>query len=172
MKKIKQKRGWIMMVIAIIILLIIDQIAKVSATIYAKESQTLIEGILNIHYIRNTGVAFGIIKNNPFLVMIMEIIVLLFIIRFLILQYDRMNTGTKVALSFILAGGSSNLIDRIVYRGVVDYIDISSMLNEFPVFNLADMYVIIGLLLFIISFAVYGVSQTKKEQEWKGKISK
>ncbi len=159
MEKGKPKKIWIVMAIAITILLAIDQIAKSYVSIYLTQGYALLPGILHITYIKNTGVALGIAGNNPFLAIIMQLVVLTFVIRFLRLQYSRMNVGTKVALTFILAGGTSNLVDRILYRAVIDYIDVSPMIPNFPAFNLADTYIVIGLLLFIISFAVYGVRQ-------------
>lgn len=162
MKNCGKKKLWIVMVVSIIILLIIDQLAKLGAFLYLQqESKVILSGILKLAYVKNTGVAFSLIQNNPFLIMLMEIIVLTFVIRFLRLQYNRMNLGTKIALTFILAGGTSNFIDRIFHRAVIDYIDISPLIAHFPIFNLADMYIVLGLLLFIVSFAIYGVSQTK-----------
>lgn len=167
MEKGKPKNIWIVMAIAITILLAIDQIAKSYVSIYLTQGYALLPGILHITYIKNTGVALGIAGNNPFLAIIMQLVVLTFVIRFLRLQYSRMNLGTKVALTFILAGGTSNLVDRILYGAVIDYIDVSAIIPNFPAFNLADTYIVVGLLLFIISFAVYGVTQAKKEESEK-----
>lgn len=167
MENSKLKRRWIVMAMAITILLAIDQMAKSYSSIYATQGHALLLGVFHITYIRNTGVALGIAGNNPFLAIIMQLVVLTFVVQFLRLQYTRMNLGTKIALTFILAGGTSNLVDRILYRAVIDYIDISPILPHFPVFNLADTYIVVGLLLFIISFAVYGVTQAKKEEREK-----
>ena len=81
-----------------------------------------------------------------------------------------MSLGTKVGLGFILAGGFSNLIDRLLFGGVINYIDVTAIIENFPIFNLADVYIIIGLLIFVIAFAVYNVKQsieTKKQKEAK-----
>lgn len=77
-------------------------------------------------------------------VFLINSIVLGIIVRFLILQFDKMNKATKIILSFILAGGSSNLLDRIFRGFVVDYIDVNKFIS-FPIFNLADTYVVIRM---------------------------
>lgn len=92
----------------------------------------------------NLGVAFGAISTKPKLVIIIQ----LFITCLLILYFYRNNLGERVRyfLLAIILGSISNLIDRFMYNGVVDYID----LWIFPKFNLADIMVVLGVLLLII----------------------
>ena len=71
-----------------------------------------------------------------------------------------MNTITKVVLSFILAGGISNFIDRIFRGFVVDYIDITQLF-KFPVFNLADVYVVVGWTMLILITIRYTLKELK-----------
>ena len=170
MKKKKMSK-WIGIVLFILILFLLDQGIKIYANITLQQtSMTIIEGVLEIHYEKDTQGAIGIIKDNLFMTLILNILVLAFIIRFLVIQFDRMSIGTKIGLAFILAGGFSNLIDRIVFGGVIRYIHINSLIESFPIFNLADVYVMIGLLIFIVAFAVYNVKQSiqaKKQKEAK-----
>jgi signal peptidase II len=92
----------------------------------------------------NLGVAFGAISTEPKLVIIIQ----LFITCLLILYFYRNNLGERVRYSLlaIILGSISNLIDRFMYNGVVDYID----LWIFPKFNLADIMIVVGVLLLII----------------------
>ena len=170
MKK-KNFKKWIWVILLIVILLILDQGAKIYANLTLQENSiSMIDGVLELSYWKNTQAAIGLIKDNLFMILILHILILAFIIRFLVLQFERMSLGTKVGLGFILAGGFSNLIDRLLFGGVINYIDVTAIIENFPIFNLADVYIIIGLLIFVIAFAVYNVKQsieTKKQKEAK-----
>ena len=78
--------------------------------------------------------------------MILTFVILLLIVNFIRTQKEMIDTKTSVALGFILAGGISNLIDRIIRGGVMDFIQV----KNFAVFNLADSYVVIGWILIVI----------------------
>lgn len=170
MKK-KNFKKWIWVILLIVILLILDQGAKIYANLSLQENSiSMIDGVLKLSYWKNTQAAIGLIKDNLFMILILHILILAFIIRFLVLQFERMSLGTKVGLGFILAGGFSNLIDRLLFGGVINYIDVTVIIENFPIFNLADVYIVIGLLIFVIAFAVYNVKQsieTKKQKEAK-----
>ena len=170
MKK-KNFKKWIWVILLIVILLILDQGAKIYANLSLQENSiSMIDGVLKLSYWKNTQAAIGLIKDNLFMILIFHILILAFIIRFLVLQFERMSLGTKVGLGFILAGGFSNLIDRLLFGGVINYIDVTAIIENFPIFNLADVYIVIGLLIFVIAFAVYNVKQsieTKKQKEAK-----
>ena len=83
----------------------------------------------------------GNLKNICLVVLVLTII-----FRYVIVQRQFMTTKTIAFLSFIIAGGISNLIDRIFRGAVFDFIK----MGNFPVFNLADAFVVIGWLLFVI----------------------
>ena len=170
MKK-KNFEKWIWVILLIVILLILDQGAKIYANLTLQENSiSMIDGVLELSYWKNTQAAIGLIKDNLFMILILNILILAFIIRFLVLQFERMSLGTKIGLGFILAGGFSNLIDRLLFGGVINYIDVTTIIENFPIFNLADVYIIIGLLIFVVAFAVYNVKQsieTKKQKEAK-----
>ena len=169
-KKVKKreikKRIWV--VIIMIVLLVIDQGIKIYANINLQENSIVwIQNIMQLSYWKSMDAAMELVKDNLFFILLLNILVIAFIIRFLIVQFTRMSIGTKIGLSFIIAGGFSNLIDRLLFGGVINYIDITPMVQSFPIFNLADIYILIGLLIFIVAFAVYNVKQTiqaKKEK--------
>ena len=129
-----------------IIVVGIDQILKILAIVFCSESS--IEIIKNVFYltkIENIGVAFGLNEGNIKNILISGVIIFL-IIRYLITQKKYLNTITLTCLDLVVAGGISNLIDRIIRGGVIDFIQIS----DFPVFNLADVVVICGWILFSV----------------------
>ena len=164
----KNRRRGIWIIIIIFVLLVIDQGIKIYANVCLQEKSVLwAENIIQLSYWKNTDAAMGLVKDNLFFILLLNIFVIAFIIRFLIIQYARMSVGTKIGLSFIIAGGSSNLIDRILFGGVINYLDITPMIKTFPIFNLADIYILIGLLIFIVTFAIYNVKQTIEAKKKK-----
>lgn len=84
--------------------------------------------------------------NNQIIVIIVNIIIVSILLIFLIRKYKGINTPIKVFLVMLISGGVSNLIDRIFRGHVVDYIDINDIFT-YPVFNIADISVVIGAIL-------------------------
>ena len=137
--------------LAITIQVIFDQYTKYLAIQYLKGNSgiVLIDGVLQLLYIENRGAAFGILQNSIVLFCIITAIILIAIIY----VYIRMPVIKKYAplfvlLSFLTAGAVGNLIDRIMNGFVVDFIYFS--LIDFPVFNVADIYVTVSVTLIII----------------------
>ena len=101
----------------------------------------------NLVLVKNTGIAFGLFQNSTFFIILLNLIIIMLIIFFRkTLFYD--STLRKLAFIFILAGGFGNLIDRCLLGFVIDFI---AILN-FPVFNIADVYINIGIFLLLISY--------------------
>ena len=94
-------------------------------------------------YVINLGVAFGVISDKPNLVFVLHFVLTILLI--LYFYKSKLSNVMKSALSLIILGSVSNLLDRFMYNGVVDYID----LWLFPKFNLADMIIVFGVLLLI-----------------------
>ncbi|MDO5556704.1 MAG: signal peptidase II [Clostridia bacterium] len=142
----------------IAIIVIIDQIIKFIITNNTMDV-ALIPNFLSLVYVKNTGIAFSLINKNLITVIISNSIILGIIIRFMILQKNKIDKMTTLALIFIISGGASNLIDRIFRFGVVDYIKVE--LFNFPVFNLSDICIVIGFAIFIYTLII----QMKKAKE-------
>ena len=132
-----------LIVIITVVLILVDQASKM--IIQHKFQEPVGNDIVSITLIENTGMAFGFNSGNTKNIILTSLI-LLIIINFIRNQKDRIDTKTAIAISFILAGGMSNLIDRIVRGGIVDFIKI----KHFAIFNLADCYIVIGWVLLII----------------------
>lgn len=132
-------------IIGIILFIIIDQILKVLCA----RDLMLIDGVLKFSNIQNTGGAFGIFNSNIIMMIILNIILIVLMIRFILIRREYMNRKVYIGLLFLIAGGISNLIDRIFRGYVVDYIDFTQVVN-FPVFNLADIVLVVGWFLLII----------------------
>lgn len=158
----KEKKRYIVLIIAILILVIAQQgIKSYVIRNYSEGSTCIIKDMVNVTYVENTGGAWGVGQGDIATFIIVNILVLGIIIRFIITQRDRIGNLTLSALVLILSGGISNFIDRIFRGFVVDYIDINQIF-KFPVFNLEDVIIIIGWLLFIV---VVSISMIKLKNE-------
>jgi len=122
------------------VLILIDQLLKN----FFKDKIYVIFNYPLILYKKNTGAAFGILEGNNLLLLFLTLIILGILI-YLYLKNPKLRTG----LSFIIAGATSNLIDRIFHGFIIDYIN----LGIYPTFNLADVFNIVGaiILVFILT---------------------
>lgn len=158
-----KKYSWI--ILLIIALIIVDQSTKIIIQQKLEGQDILIiEGMLKFNYTKNEGIAFSV-EQDSITSIITDIIILAMVIRFMVIQRDKMYKITQISLSLILAGGIGNLIDRIFKGGVIDFIDISLLIPNFPIFNLADIFVIVGFIAFAITVAVNLFSLRKGEIE-------
>lgn len=126
-----------------VITIIIDQLIKLFIKTNITKDIVIIPKIFKITNIINTGAAFSILKNNNTLLILITIIILV-----LLNYYIKKNNieNDYFELGIILGGIVGNLFDRLLYNGVIDYIEISN----FPVFNLADALIVLGIILLII----------------------
>lgn len=132
---------------------LIDQITKslVVSSLGAKENQTyqIIGNFFKLEYAENQGIAFGL--NIPAPQLMFSVLTLLLIIFIIYLAIKELNLGLKLsqfAIALILGGALGNLIDRITRGFVVDFIAIW----KWPNFNLADSFIVIGVLLLVIFY--------------------
>ena len=89
------------------------------------------------------------------------ILFIFIIVRFLISQKNNIDSKTEIIIYMILAGGISNLIDRIIRGAVVDFINV----KNFSDLNIADIYIVVGWILFIIFLILYLNKDVKKIKE-------
>ena len=143
----KLKKILRIILIICLILITIDQTSKVLINHNLQEDVELIPGFLNITKVKNEGMSFGINKQNLGNIGL-TIIILVAIFNYIISQKENMNAKIIIFLSFIIAGGISNLIDRIFKGAVFDFIQI----GEFPVFNIADCFIVIRLVIICYKF--------------------
>ena len=136
-----------------VIVLLIDQIVKllIKTNMSLNEEISIIPNFFSIQYLKNTGAAFSILENQTILLAITSIICISVIIYYL---KKEKNLTTTMYLSFglVLGGILGNLIDRIVYQGVIDFLSFQIFNYNFPVFNIADIGITIGVLLLIIIY--------------------
>lgn len=145
-------RGMGMEFIIIILGLILDRITKLWAVNYFKTQGDIIiiKGYFNITYLTNKGAAWGSFQNKILFLGILTSAVVLAMIYYLI-KNNKKSRLLNFSLSLIISGALGNLFDRIYYRYVVDFIFFHIKdFYYYPVFNVADMCVVIGTILLLI----------------------
>ncbi|MFC1539590.1 signal peptidase II [Candidatus Latescibacterota bacterium] len=132
-----------------------DQISKylISQNFEMYESKSLIGNLLNIHYIKNPGAAFGLTLGHPLLMLVITILIII-TLGYLFIRGNIFSDSMlgKFAMVMVLGGAFGNLIDRIRFREVVDFIDMGIGTHRWPVYNMADVYVTIGMFILIFYF--------------------
>ena len=135
--------------IVTILLIAIDQITKYIALINLKpiSSTVFIKGFMDFTFVENRGAAFGILEGQRwFFVVITVIISVAIIYAFLKLPNKKEYMYLRVSLVLILSGAIGNVIDRFFRGYVVDFFEFTFI--NWPVFNVADIYVVVGTILF------------------------
>lgn len=133
-----------------LIVFIIDQIVKliVSFNLDLNSSIAVIDDFFYISNVRNYGAAFSILYGNRLLLVVVSIIALFIIYRYLI----KGNCNRKIDIfiySLLIGGTLGNLFDRIFYGYVIDYLDFNILGYSFPVFNIADMCIVISIIFLV-----------------------
>lgn len=132
--------------------IIIDQIIKTIVTMKMKleEAINIIPNFFRLYYIKNTGAAFSIFAGKKYLLIIVGIIVF-----FCLVHYIKKNRITKrleiISLGIMMGGIVGNLVDRLLYGAVIDYLSFIIFGYSFAVFNFADIGIVIGIVMLVIS---------------------
>lgn len=136
----------------VILLTCFDQYAKYLAVLRLKgqPSIPIVKGILVLQYLENKGAAFGMLQNQKIFFIFVEVLVL-FVIAFVLFRMPshRKYRLLHAILVFVASGAIGNMIDRVMQDYVVDFIYIE--LIDFPIFNVADIYVSFATAVFVIA---------------------
>lgn len=148
-------------IMIIILLVVIDQLIKIAIlNSIAKTANTVeILKILKLTYVENTGAAFGMFRGNILLIGV-DIVIIFTILKLMLSKKYKITDLHRIGYSLILAGGTGNLIDRIFRGHVIDYIDISKIV-DYPVFNFADICIVVGVIIIMVIILI----STVKSQE-------
>ncbi len=138
-------------------IIFIDQISKYTAIKYLKSSRpyVIIENFLQFNYVENKGAAFGILENKRTFFIIITIFIIIFLSFYLLKYHNNISMLTKLSFAMLIGGATGNLIDRVRFGYVVDFISFRFKNSySFPVFNIADSFIVIStfLIVFIILF--------------------
>lgn len=159
MKSVFKLKYFILFVLTPIVILI-DQWTKNLITHHFElgQTQSLISDFFNLTYVRNTGAAFGMLRDAhpsfrvPFF-MIVPMIALI-VIGYVFYQLPAKDKKLSTAFSLVVGGAIGNLIDRIHYGYVVDFLDFHwKYLYHFPAFNVADSAICVGVAILMVDLA-------------------
>jgi len=128
-----------------------DQAVKglVTATLSPDKSRIILPGVFSLTYQTNTGTAFSLLHDtHAALIVLLNVLVLVFFV-WLVRPYLALRMG-RVAAVLVLGGAMGNLIDRILRGRVIDYLSIRVSTFQWPVFNLADTFIVIGVGLLVL----------------------
>ena len=151
------------------IVIMIDQIIKIliSTKMKLNEEIEVIPNFFSINFVKNKGAAFSILQDQKIILVIISLVVLFFLNKY-IEKNKNYNKLSIISLGFIIGGIVGNLLDRLIQDGVIDYLSFQFGKYFFPIFNLADSFIIIGMILIIINM----INEEKEEISVKEKLSK
>lgn len=157
--------------VATLILVVIDQITKYIALTNLKPigSMVFIDGFMDFTFVENRGAAFGILSGKIwFFVLVTFIIGIAIIYAFIKMPKTREYNYLRCSFVLVLAGAIGNVIDRMIRGYVVDFFEFTFF--DWPVFNVADVYVVVGTILFalIMLFVIKEEPKDKKDSITKG----
>ena len=161
-----RRYNWLLWVGSSVVVL--DQITKiwVDKTMRIYESKPIIAGFLDLHYIRNTGAAFGFLSGSyagfriPFFITVS--IVAIGIILFLFHKLEDSEVMMPLALSLVLGGAVGNLVDRVRLGEVIDFILVHYKAFRWPAFNVADVAITVGVGLLMLRIFLLEKRQPEK----------
>lgn len=139
------------------LMLAADQFTKQLAITHLKNDPAivLIDGVLELQYLENRGSAFGMLQNQKYFILFVGFVFLAVVLFFLFkIPQHKKFTIVHILLSVLIAGGIGNMVDRFRFDYVVDFI--SFVLIHFPIFNVADICIVVSTIgLFLLFLFVY-----------------
>lgn len=146
-------------------LFLFDQLTKLLAINFLKfsTSKTIIPGFFELTYAENTGGAFSVLEGNVLLLSIIGIIMLIIGIK----QIEKTSFKNKleeISAILLLGGLFGNLIDRIFRGAVIDFLDFNIFGYDYPIFNMADIFLVIGVILLIYNEVRNEIHENRKRR--------
>lgn len=142
-------------IVVILVVLIVDQAVKfgIHASMALGESIRVIPGFFRITYLQNTGAAWSMLEGKMVFFYIVSIVFLIAMVYFY-RSTPTSDTRTQFGILLMVGGTLGNFIDRLLFQHVRDYIDVIVFGYDFPVFNIADASLCIGVGVIILSLIV------------------
>lgn len=138
------------------VVIVLDQITKrlVASSMELHDSREIVAGVLSLTHVRNRGAAFGFLSNAdlPYQAVLFAALSLLALgaIAAYALKLPAAQRWPQVALALIMGGAVGNLIDRIAYGYVIDFVDVYWKVHHWPAFNVADSCISVGVAMLIL----------------------
>ena len=134
-----------------IILFIIDQISKllIDKFLVLGKSYTIFDKFLYVTKAYNDGVSFSMMQGHRWIIILISLVVMVFL--YFYMQKFKVNKRNIIAFSLVFGGLFGNLVDRIIYGYVIDFIDFYVFNYNYPIFNFADSFICVGVLILLYS---------------------
>ena len=152
----KKKIQLVLDVLLIALLVFFDQFTKYLAVVHLQDKPPikLINGVLELNFLKNNGAAFGMLQNQKGFFVLVAVLILVVIAYVLFrLPDEKKYTPIQILLVVIASGAAGNLIDRLSHVYVVDFIYF--VIIHFPIFNVADIYVTVGVAILVLLILFY-----------------
>ena len=139
----------VLCIVLAVFAVVLDQITKllVVQRIAENASAEGIRGVFRLTYVKNSGAAFGMFANHRWVFLIFSVVAIVAILLY-VWKTKPKSLWVRLGLGMILGGGIGNMIDRVRFGYVVDFIDLSFM--RFAIFNVADSFVTVGCVLLFV----------------------
>lgn len=144
----------------IFIIAILDQAAKFFAAGLLQRVETfpLIENVFHLTYVENRGAGWGMFSDHTWLLTVLTVVVIVALVGYMVAKKPE-NRTLLIAMTFLTGGAVGNVIDRIRQGFVIDFFDFT--LINFPVFNIADCFITVGVVI----LAIYIIFFSDKEEK-------
>ena len=144
----------------------LDQLTKWLTVVNLEEYESfpVWQDVFHFTYVKNTGMAFGMLKDHRWVFMVFSTIAIIALIIYLF-RFRPESRWMQISMAMIIGGGIGNMIDRILLGYVIDFIDVT--LINFAVFNIADSFVCVGAGIMIVCLVIDLIKEIKLEKAQK-----
>ena len=148
--KLKNFKNYILSLIIVVSVFLLDRISKIKViNIQSDNNKNFINDFINIDLIWNTGIGFGLLSSDNSTIYNFITIIIGLVIIFLIYLIVKSNNIEKLFFSLVLGGALGNFYDRCTYFAVPDFIDFHYNNFHWFTFNIADIFITVGIVLLI-----------------------
>ena len=150
------------------LVILVDQLSKIiiRCNIEIGHTINIIGKFFKITHVENNGAAWSILNGKWIFLVILSLLFLVFI--FGCIKRDDRNTKLNIlGYSFLIGGIIGNVIDRIIYQTVTDFLSFRIIKYDFPVFNFADTFIVVGVLIFVLDIFLEGREEGPMASEYK-----
>ena len=146
---------------------LLDQIIKNVVLFFMNfgDSITVIKNFFYITLVGNTGAAFNILSSSTVLLIIISVIVLN-VIYFCLIKGKNLSNFEQISYGLLIGGITGNLIDRVIHMQVIDYLDFTFFGYNFPVFNLADIAIVVSIILICFQIIKGDKNEVSSQTKW------